>query len=171
MNAKRNTDWPAAGEMSNRERNALSISVIGCRYLGFLHAACIASLGHNLVGFDIESNDIGDSQTLSVATQMSRGALACSSPTRRRSTMLLHDGRAFDSQRRSSRLLVELCCSICSPSGTSTSCLNLHTSHRSFASDGSWVAETLSTRPNSERLARRTGRWASARREESEMDR
>ncbi len=33
----------------------MRISVIGCGYLGAVHAACMAKLGHNVVGFDVDA--------------------------------------------------------------------------------------------------------------------
>ncbi len=31
------------------------ISVIGCGYLGAVHAACMAGLGHDVVGLDVDA--------------------------------------------------------------------------------------------------------------------
>ncbi|WP_420178745.1 UDP-glucose dehydrogenase family protein [Paenarthrobacter sp. TA1.8] len=42
----------------------MRISVIGCGYLGAVHAACMAKLGHEVVGIDVDPNKISD---LSVA--------------------------------------------------------------------------------------------------------
>lgn len=36
----------------------MKISVIGCGYLGAVHAACMAELGHNVVGVDIDAEKI-----------------------------------------------------------------------------------------------------------------
>ncbi len=36
----------------------MRISVIGCGYLGAVHAACMADLGHDVVGIDIDENKI-----------------------------------------------------------------------------------------------------------------
>jgi len=37
----------------------LRISVIGCGYLGAVHAACLATLGHDVVGIDVDEERIG----------------------------------------------------------------------------------------------------------------
>jgi UDPglucose 6-dehydrogenase len=44
------TERPPAGR--------LRISVIGCGYLGAVHAACMAALGHDVVGIDVDANKI-----------------------------------------------------------------------------------------------------------------
>ena len=36
----------------------MKISVIGCGYLGAVHAACMASLGHDVVGIDVDTAKI-----------------------------------------------------------------------------------------------------------------
>ena len=36
----------------------MKISVIGCGYLGAVHAACMASLGHDVVGVDTDATKI-----------------------------------------------------------------------------------------------------------------
>ena len=36
----------------------MKISVIGCGYLGAVHAAAMASLGHEVIGFDIDQPKI-----------------------------------------------------------------------------------------------------------------
>ena len=41
---------------------ALSIGVVGCGYLGAAHAASMAHLGHNVVGFDVDSGQGGGAQ-------------------------------------------------------------------------------------------------------------
>ncbi|WP_144659241.1 UDP-glucose/GDP-mannose dehydrogenase family protein [Paenarthrobacter nicotinovorans] len=38
----------------------MRISVIGCGYLGAVHAACMAKLGHEVVGIDVDSRKIAD---------------------------------------------------------------------------------------------------------------
>ena len=36
----------------------MRISVIGCGYLGAVHAASMASLGHDVVGIDLDGNKV-----------------------------------------------------------------------------------------------------------------
>ena len=36
----------------------MRISVIGCGYLGAVHAACMADLGHEVVGIDVDPRKI-----------------------------------------------------------------------------------------------------------------
>jgi UDPglucose 6-dehydrogenase len=36
----------------------VKISVIGCGYLGAVHAACMAHLGHDVVGIDVDAAKI-----------------------------------------------------------------------------------------------------------------
>jgi UDPglucose 6-dehydrogenase len=40
----------------------MRISVIGCGYLGAVHAACMAKLGHDVVGIDVDPRKIGELQ-------------------------------------------------------------------------------------------------------------
>lgn len=40
----------------------MRISVIGCGYLGSVHAACMAKLGHDVVGIDVDPRKIGELQ-------------------------------------------------------------------------------------------------------------
>ncbi|MBM7798507.1 UDPglucose 6-dehydrogenase [Microlunatus panaciterrae] len=44
--------------MTGRDHPACRISVIGCGYLGAVHAACMATLGHEVVGFDVDAAKI-----------------------------------------------------------------------------------------------------------------
>ncbi len=40
------------------EESNLTISVIGCGYLGAVHAACMASLGHRVIGIDVDADKV-----------------------------------------------------------------------------------------------------------------
>jgi UDPglucose 6-dehydrogenase len=40
----------------------MRMSVIGCGYLGAVHAACMAKLGHDVVGVDVDARKIGELQ-------------------------------------------------------------------------------------------------------------
>jgi UDPglucose 6-dehydrogenase len=45
--------------ISNKvDESALTISVIGCGYLGAVHAVCLANLGHRVIGIDIDDEKI-----------------------------------------------------------------------------------------------------------------
>ena len=39
-------------------RGALRISVIGCGYLGAVHDACMAALGHEVIGIDVDARKV-----------------------------------------------------------------------------------------------------------------
>src|SRR5688500_10774731 len=43
-------------------RNSMRISVIGCGYLGAVHAASMAKLGHDVIGIDTDKRKIGELQ-------------------------------------------------------------------------------------------------------------
>ncbi|MFJ6028416.1 UDP-glucose dehydrogenase family protein [Pseudarthrobacter sp. NPDC092424] len=62
--------------------NALDISVIGCGYLGAVHAATLASMGHNVVGIDVDAAKV---------EQLARGNAPFHEPGL---DELLQDGRA-----------------------------------------------------------------------------
>ena len=36
----------------------MRLSVIGCGYLGAVHAACMATLGHEVVGIDVSTTQV-----------------------------------------------------------------------------------------------------------------
>ena len=36
----------------------MKISVIGCGYLGAVHAACMSQLGHEVVGLDVDADKV-----------------------------------------------------------------------------------------------------------------
>ena len=40
-------------------RVSMNISVIGCGYLGAVHAACMAEIGHTVVGVDVDEEKVG----------------------------------------------------------------------------------------------------------------
>lgn len=40
-------------------RVSMNISVIGCGYLGAVHAACMAEIGHTVVGVDVDEDKVG----------------------------------------------------------------------------------------------------------------
>lgn len=46
----------------SEKRNLMKISVIGCGYLGAVHAAAMAKLGHDVVGIDVDDRKIADLQ-------------------------------------------------------------------------------------------------------------
>jgi len=43
-----------------RKGNAVRISVMGCGYLGAVHTACMANLGHEVVGVDVDAGKVAD---------------------------------------------------------------------------------------------------------------
>ena len=47
-------EWTAVSE----RRESLRISVIGCGYLGAVHASAMAELGHDVVGIDVDAAKI-----------------------------------------------------------------------------------------------------------------
>jgi UDPglucose 6-dehydrogenase len=59
VSTNRNTDDGSQSRGQGcSEPGALSISVVGCGYLGAVHAACMASLGHDVFGFDVDAAKI-----------------------------------------------------------------------------------------------------------------
>jgi UDPglucose 6-dehydrogenase len=42
----------------NTQRNHMKLSVIGCGYLGAVHAAAMASIGHDVIGIDVDKRKI-----------------------------------------------------------------------------------------------------------------
>jgi UDPglucose 6-dehydrogenase len=54
----------------------MKLSVIGCGYLGAVHAAAMASIGHEVVGIDVDQRKID---------ALSKGRRPSSSPACRRS--------------------------------------------------------------------------------------
>src|SRR6478736_3211874 len=55
------TGTPAAdgaGIRSHHVRRSMRLSVIGCGYLGAVHAAAMASIGHDVVGIDVDERKI-----------------------------------------------------------------------------------------------------------------
>src|SRR5687768_8668964 len=43
---------------ARRESDSVKISVIGCGYLGAVHAASMAELGHDVVGVDVDRHKV-----------------------------------------------------------------------------------------------------------------
>src|ERR1700756_4669951 len=41
-----------------RSYNSMKMSVIGCGHLGATHAACMASIGHDVIGVDIDGDKV-----------------------------------------------------------------------------------------------------------------
>lgn len=44
--------------LDNREDTPMKLSVIGCGYLGAVHAASMAELGHEVIGIDVDTEKI-----------------------------------------------------------------------------------------------------------------
>ena len=38
----------------------MRVVVVGCGYLGAVHAACMADLGHDVIGFDVDEDKVAD---------------------------------------------------------------------------------------------------------------
>src|SRR4051795_4134295 len=49
---------PRGGRIHELEEEDMKISVIGCGYLGAVHAAAMAELGHEVVGVDVDPTKI-----------------------------------------------------------------------------------------------------------------
>ena len=50
---------------------AMKISVIGCGYLGAVHAATLASMGHSVVGIDVDAAKVADTRKVRSAPSSS----------------------------------------------------------------------------------------------------
>ena len=76
----------------------MRISVIGCGYLGAVHAACMAALGHDVVGIDVDARKV---EALAAARRRSTspGCPSCSrepgATGRLRFTTDIADGRGL----------------------------------------------------------------------------
>ena len=59
----------------------MRISVIGCGYLGAVHAASMAELGHDVVGIDVDQNKVATLREAQGAVLRARASRSCSERT------------------------------------------------------------------------------------------